>query len=129
MDLDILHADFLSLQKLFEPDGSWIRLTEAKKPMDHEGRVRCTPTDPEAVCWCLGGGIERVTEEHEGMGPRSDEMFLKLAEFLGYGASNAEEAQGIVVGWNDNEHRTHREVRELIQRVVYDTKRADEVTS
>lgn len=132
MDLDVLHADFLSLQKLLEPEGSWIRLFQARRVVNSRGHsAPCKPTHEDAFCWCLGGGIEKVTGDSDNTGPRSAAMFQKLSDLiLGMNyATDVGSAQGVVVEWNDEIERKHSEVRELIQKAVDDTKRAEEIST
>jgi len=80
---------------------------------DADGEDWMDPTNPDAVCWCLRGAIDKRVIH--GAGP----IYLAFDRALGHQiASEAEHETLHFVEWNDKPGRTVAEVIELCERVA-----------
>ena len=86
----------MTLQELFARDGSW---TQGALARDAAGE-KCYPADPEAVCWCLVGGVLKVDYANQ------QHIFDLLSQATGGSLV-------LLSRWNDAPGRTIEDVRAL----------------
>lgn len=90
---------FKSLQELFARAARWQKGWFAAT---RKG-VRCYSDDPNAVCFCLFGGLERVY----GTGVKNQQMVNRLKQTL---------PDTSFVAWNDAPERTIQDIRALVKK-------------
>lgn len=109
--LEVLRA----LRRLFKRDGSaWIQGNYARR--SKRSRRSVDPCDPDAACWCLLGGLEKVTSCCS-----ESKIYYRALKAL-----DKENSNGYLVGWNDAEGRKFSEVRGLLDRVIERLSRREE---
>lgn len=97
------------LRALFNKDGSWCKFQAARDK--NFGPI--PPKHPEACCWCIIGGIERVSDTHrEGFAVRAalQRRLLARAEPGTYAFDLA--------GFNDRATTTHATILALINEAI-----------
>lgn len=113
-------AALAALAALFARPGSWMQGAEA------EGMVQVgqfpseadelPPTHPDAVCWCLTGGIIRVCDSRHGQLYEDVAGAVAWAVERHYGPDldGTLEHTELLVGWNDQSRRSASDIREVV---------------
>lgn len=96
----------MKVRELFTDESKWTQHTRAR---DVNGRG-VDENSPDAVCWCLTGAISHCYN------PRDTIDSYVLESTI---ARKVEEALNgrILVVWNDNQDRTFKEVKALVERL------------
>ncbi len=99
---------FTATRKLLADEKHWIKGTMARTAVD--GGRRTGPAAENATCWCLAGGIARVTTQPHGTGGST--LFLVCNTIL----RNMLNEDPIM--WNDRAERKHSEVLDLLDKAI-----------
>ena len=92
--------------------------TKSSWALDKEGRDR-SPTDPEAVCWCLAGALKKECPEGGMRDYRgAHEALSRIIIEQCWAGWTETEALSRVFDYNDASATTHADVLDLLDRAI-----------
>jgi hypothetical protein len=114
--------DLVALRALIGTPERWTQRTNARLARVEGRAVPTSSHDAQAVCWCLQGGIMKVTEaELQKAGSRRVEVERALnGQLVGWEPpEDLNTTDGFrYIAWNDDPVRRHAEVVALVDRAI-----------
>jgi hypothetical protein len=98
----------VDLRNLLDDPHHWTQGEAAKRT---DGR-EVSPEDPWAVCWCVMGGVSRVTKGHDTMDWYNGAIGAISDTLKSNGFTNG------IAAWNDDKRRTHADVIAILDLAI-----------
>ena len=97
-----------SLRALFDVPSKWVQGAPSTNSVGEHVR----PSSTVAICWCLMGGVSKITYDDNDMISYDNmiDALLRSLRLLGY--------EGGIASWNDNPERTFEDVLAVIDQAI-----------
>ena len=95
----------IDLKKLFQSPTSWTKISFARNISHNQVK----PNDESASCWCILGGIERLSPDY----PTRYSVCQYLSEII-----NKETRFTDISAFNDNIDTSHKDVLNIIDQAI-----------
>ncbi len=103
MSKKTVKSTLVNLRRLLSRPDRW---GQGEAAMDSAG-ISVDPLSSDAVCWCLLGGLSKVTENYPDI---YDDTIMLLGREMSLSTG--------LVAWNDDQERKHEDVLYLLDMVI-----------